>query len=88
MANLKRKVNAGADVVITQLFYNNDDFFAFRDRYAAAGIEVPLIPGILPVTNLGQIQRISSLCGATLPEPFVQELGSRGRSGVADEGGN
>ena len=77
LANLKRKVEAGADCVVTQLFYNNADFFAFRERYVAAGIEVPLIPGILPVTNLQQIQRITSLCGAKLPEDFVNKLGEK-----------
>jgi methylenetetrahydrofolate reductase (NADPH) len=72
--NLKRKVEAGADVVITQLFYQQDDFFRFRDRYDQAGIEAPLVPGILPVTNLAQIKRITALCGARLPDPFVQRL--------------
>lgn len=74
LRNLKRKVDTGADAVITQLFYDNDDFFRFRDRCADAGIGVPLIPGILPVTNLSQIQRITSLCGAKLPEKFVRDL--------------
>ena len=77
LENLKRKVDAGADAVITQLFYNNDDFFAFRERYEASGIAVPLVPGVLPVTNLSQIQRITSLCGAKLPEEFVSRLGER-----------
>ncbi len=75
LENLKRKVDAGADIVITQLFYNNDDFFRFRDRAEKAGISVPLIPGILPVTNLAQIQRITAMCGAQLPEDFVAALG-------------
>jgi methylenetetrahydrofolate reductase (NADPH) len=72
--NLKRKVDAGADVVVTQLFYDNDDFFRFRDRCLARGIEVPIVPGLLPVTNLQQVQRITSLCDAKLPTPFVQRL--------------
>jgi len=72
--NLKRKVDAGADIIITQLFYNNDDFFRFRDRTRQAGISVPLVPGILPVTNLAQIQRITSMCGALLPAYFVNAL--------------
>ena len=75
--NLKRKVDAGGQVVITQLFYQNDDYFRFRDACDAAGINTPLIPGILPVTNLAQIQRISTLCGAVLPESFVNRLGER-----------
>ncbi|TWU22679.1 methylenetetrahydrofolate reductase [NAD(P)H] [Bythopirellula polymerisocia] len=74
LANLKRKVDAGADIIITQLFYDNVDFFAFRDKCQAAGINVPLIPGLLPVTNAAQIQRISSLCGAKLPPDFLAAL--------------
>ncbi len=74
LENLKRKVAAGADVVITQLFYDNDDFFRFRQRYEAAGIAAPLTPGILPVTNLSQIKRITSLCGAELPGDFIRDL--------------
>ena len=62
---------------MTQLFYDNDDFFRFRDRCDEAGIRVPLVPGILPVTSLSQIQRITSMCGARLPEPFVSDLGKR-----------
>jgi len=74
LVNLKRKVDAGADIVITQLFYDNQDFWRFRDRCEAAGIRVPIVPGILPVTNLAQIQRIASLCGATLPPAFQAAL--------------
>jgi methylenetetrahydrofolate reductase (NADPH) len=74
LENLKRKVAAGADVAITQLFYDNAAFFRFRDRYETEGIEVPLVPGILPVTNLAQIQRITSLCGARLPASFIDRL--------------
>lgn len=74
LSNLKRKVDAGADVVVTQLFYNNDDFFRFRDRCQAIGIRIPIIPGLLPVTNFAQIKRITSLCGAQLPAPFVRRL--------------
>lgn len=72
--NLKRKVDAGADAIITQLFYNNDDFFRFRDRCTGRGIHVPIVPGLLPVTNLQQIQRITALCDAKLPNDFVQRL--------------
>jgi len=77
LQNLQRKVAAGADVVITQLFYDNRDFFEFRERYERAGIRQPLVPGLLPVTNLSQIQRITSLCGARLPDEFVAELGKQ-----------
>jgi methylenetetrahydrofolate reductase (NADPH) len=74
LAYLMRKVESGADVVITQLFYDNRDFFAFRRRYEQAGIRVPLVPGILPIINYSQIQRISSLCGAKLPPALTAEL--------------
>jgi len=74
LENLKRKVDAGADIVITQLFYDNDDYFRFRDRCQAAGITVPIVPGILPVTNLAQIKRITSLCAAKLPCDFLDAL--------------
>lgn len=83
LANLKRKVDAGADVVITQLFYNNDDFFRFRERCEAVGIGVPIVPGLLPVTNLAQIQRITSLCGAKLPAEFVRRLEAAGDDAAA-----
>jgi methylenetetrahydrofolate reductase (NADPH) len=74
LENLRRKVDAGADVVITQLFYSNDDFFRFRDRCRELGVNVPIVPGLLPVTNGAQIQRIASLCGAKLPADFVAAL--------------
>jgi methylenetetrahydrofolate reductase (NADPH) len=78
LANLKRKVDSGADIVITQLFYNNDDFFRFRDRCHALGIDRPIVPGLLPVTNFAQIKRITSLCGACLPTEFVERLEQAG----------
>lgn len=74
LENLKRKVDAGGDAVVTQLFYNNADFFRFRDRCVELGISVPIVPGLLPVTNLAQIQRIASLCGAKLPPRFIAAL--------------
>ncbi|MEK6247126.1 MAG: methylenetetrahydrofolate reductase, partial [Planctomycetales bacterium] len=74
LVNLKRKVEAGGDVVITQLFYNNDDYFRFRNACTDLGITVPIVPGILPVTNYAQIQRITSLCGAALPDNFASAL--------------
>lgn len=74
LQNLKRKVDAGADAVITQLFYDNSDFFAFRDRCQQIGITVPIVPGLLPITNLEQIKRITSLCAAKLPSALLTEL--------------
>ena len=78
LEHLKRKVDAGADAVITQLFYANDDFLSFRDRCQRIGIRVPIVPGLLPVTNFAQIQRITSLCGAKLPADFVAALAACG----------
>ncbi len=80
---LKRKVDAGADIVISQLFYDNTDFFRFRDQCARAGISVPIVPGILPVTNLAQVKRITTICGAKLTDKLVQRLE---RHGDDDEG--
>jgi len=77
LENLKRKVDAGGEIVITQLFYFNDDFFRFRERCERLGIQAPIVPGILPVTNLAQIRRITSLCGAKLPPRFVADLEAR-----------
>jgi methylenetetrahydrofolate reductase (NADPH) len=74
LENLKRKVAAGADAVFTQLFFSNENFFRFRDRYDRSGIKVPLIPGIMPVLNFAQIKRITSLCGAVLPATFAATL--------------
>jgi methylenetetrahydrofolate reductase (NADPH) len=72
LENLKRKVDAGGDVVVTQLFYDNEDFFRFRDRCEALGITSPIVPGIMPVTNYSQIRRIATLCKARLPEEFTE----------------
>jgi len=77
LQNLVRKVQAGADAVVTQLFYDNADFFRFRERYQAAGLTVPLVPGILPITNFAQIQRITSLCGAKLPAELAAAMAAR-----------
>lgn len=74
LENLKRKVDAGGTVVITQLFYDNADLLRFRDRCRRLGITAPIVPGILPVTNFAQIRRIASLCGARLPSEFVAAL--------------
>jgi methylenetetrahydrofolate reductase (NADPH) len=65
--NLKRKLDAGASRAITQFFFDVDVFLDFRDRAAAAGITVPIVPGILPVTNFAQLKRMSATCGASIP---------------------
>ena len=66
--NLKRKVDAGATRAISQYFFDVDVFFRFRDRCAAAGIAVPIVPGILPVTNFAQVQKFSAACGTSVPD--------------------
>lgn len=74
LENLKRKVDAGADVVITQLFYDNDDFYRFRDRCEAIGIDVPIVPGILPVTAVSQLKRLVAMSGAHVPKALMERL--------------
>jgi methylenetetrahydrofolate reductase (NADPH) len=74
---LKEKVDAGADFLITQLFFDNAAFYDFVARARAIGIEVPIIPGILPITNIAQLQRITSLCGAIVPDALLAELEAR-----------
>jgi methylenetetrahydrofolate reductase (NADPH) len=72
---LKNKIDCGADFVITQLFYDNADFFEFRDHLTKKlGVSVPIFPGILPILSAGQIKRITSLCGARLPEALLAGL--------------
>ena len=65
--NLKRKLDAGATRAITQFFFSADAFFRFRDRLAAAGIDAPLVPGILPVSNVAQARKFAAACGAQIP---------------------
>jgi methylenetetrahydrofolate reductase (NADPH) len=72
--HLKQKVDAGADVIITQLFYDNADFFRFREMATKAGITVPIIPGIMPITKYSQIDRITQLCGAKIPADLTKVL--------------
>jgi methylenetetrahydrofolate reductase (NADPH) len=66
--NLRRKVDAGANRAITQYFFDVDLYLRFRDHVAARGIALPLVPGILPVTNYGQVKKFSASCGATIPD--------------------
>ncbi len=66
--NLKRKLDAGANRAITQYFFGAEPYLRFRDRAAAAGIGVPIVPGILPVTNFAQVRRFSAMCGTCVPD--------------------
>ena len=72
--NLKRKVDAGTDFLITNLFFHNDDFYRFRDRAAAAGISVPIIAGIMPIRNVKGIKRFTQMCGASIPAPLLAKI--------------
>lgn len=72
--NLKRKVDSGADVIITQVFYDNVKFFDYVEKIRKAGITLPVIPGILPITNLSQIEKIVSMCSCSLPEGLKRSL--------------
>jgi methylenetetrahydrofolate reductase (NADPH) len=74
LANLKRKVEAGCEFLVTQLFFDNRAYWDFVARARAEGIGVPIIPGIMPITNLAQVERFTKLCGAKLPEPLLAEL--------------
>ena len=70
--NLKKKVDAGADHLISQLFFDNSAFYSFLERTRIAGINVPIEAGIMPVTNKSQIERMVSMCGASLPSKFAK----------------
>ena len=70
--NLKRKVDAGAEHLISQLFFDNDCFYRFLEKVRAAGINVPIEAGIMPCVNAKQIQRMVGLCGASLPHKFTK----------------
>jgi methylenetetrahydrofolate reductase (NADPH) len=74
LQHLKAKVDAGLDFVITQLFFDNEDYFAFVERARAAGVRVPIIPGIMPITNVTQIERFASMCGARIPAVLKERL--------------
>ncbi|MDE6664830.1 MAG: methylenetetrahydrofolate reductase, partial [Ruminococcus sp.] len=70
--NLKKKVEAGATHLISQLFFDNSSFYEFREKTAIAGIDVPIEAGIMPVVNKNQIERMVTTCGASLPRKFVR----------------
>lgn len=77
LAHLAEKVRAGVDFLITQLFFDNSLYFDFVRRARAAGIEVPIIPGILPITHVGQLERMTQMCGTSIPAGLRRELDAR-----------
>jgi methylenetetrahydrofolate reductase (NADPH) len=72
--HLKRKVDAGADFIVTQLFFDNRYYFDFIDRAQNLGIQVPIIPGIMPILNVKQVQRFTKMCGSTIPAALMKRL--------------
>ena len=76
--HLVGKINCGADFVITQMFFDNADYFRLADYLKGQGVAVPLFPGIIPVANAGQIKKFSAMCGAKLPESFSSRLDELG----------
>jgi methylenetetrahydrofolate reductase (NADPH) len=77
LMNLKKKIDQGLDFVITQLFFNNQHYFDFVGRARRVGISIPIIPGIIPITNAAQIERLTMMCGATLPYDLAAEVHRR-----------
>ena len=74
LENFKRKVDAGADSAITQYFYNADAYFRFLESCSALGIKIPIVPGIMPITNRDQLVRFSNMCGAEIPRWILKRL--------------
>jgi methylenetetrahydrofolate reductase (NADPH) len=74
---LRHKLDAGVSFLITNLFFDNEMYFRFVEEARAAGIDAPIIPGIMPVTNVGQIKTITGMCGATIPDSFLDQLEHR-----------
>ena len=70
----KEKVDAGADVIITQLFFDNEDFYRYSDDLKAMGVTIPIVPGVLPIQSAAQVRRFTTMCGAKIPERLASLL--------------
>jgi methylenetetrahydrofolate reductase (NADPH) len=81
--HLKQKIEAGADFVITQLFFDNADYFEFRDQLTKLGVKVPLVPGVLAILSVGAIRRFTQLCGAKIPAALGAKLDAIGSDDAA-----
>lgn len=86
LVNFRRKVDAGASSAITQYFYNADAYFYFVERCRRAGIEIPVVPGIMPITNYQQLARFSDSCGAEIPRWIRKRLEAFGEDLVSIRG--
>jgi methylenetetrahydrofolate reductase (NADPH) len=81
--NLKRKVDAGADFIVTQLFFDNRVFIDFTEKVRAIGIQIPIIPGIMPIINAKQTKRFTKMCGASIPSDLLAQLEKNQEDSVA-----
>jgi len=77
LRHLKAKAAAGADFLVSQLFFDNEQFLRFARQAQASGVDVPILPGLMPITNFGQIQRFVAMCGATIPPKLRVEMEAR-----------
>lgn len=83
LAHLAEKVNAGVDFLITQMFFDNGYYFDFLARARSTGVQVPIIPGVMPITRVGQVERMAQMCGSEIPDGLRAELRARGEDAEA-----
>lgn len=83
LANFKRKIDAGANGAITQYFYNADGYFRFVDAIRKLGVDVPVVPGVMPIANFSQLRRFSDMCGAEIPRWMAKRLVAYGDDATA-----
>lgn len=86
MEYLKMKVDAGADFIITQLFFDNSYFYDFMNRAVRDGISVPIIPGLMPIVNINQVKKFTDMCGATVPETIMERMRDRDEADMLNIG--